>query len=1042
MGSPWEGESYQLRRLGSTLTSRIAEQLFTEGLEGLLALEFQVELAEGPAPVSFPTGTVSRVVHDRTGDGGVDFSGPFGVYYGEIFFHTPFAIASALHASGDFAGAQRWLHYLFDPGGAPLEGETASLDRVWRYRELRGLTFETLESKLSDPAALAAYENDPFNPHAIARLRPTAYQNAIVMKYMDVLLDWADSLFAQFTRESLNEAGLLYILVSDLLGDKPNPVGDCLDGEVGTFDAILPQLREAESTFAAAPPPSPRVKGKKSKKPKKSNDYMVGPSWLEVADPAEPEDVVTVQAAATFAGDWSRGHTESIGARDQLERGQLSVERLLDRASDQLVSIARQVGTFCVPPNPKLLAYWDRVADRLFKLRNCLDLQGQRRELPLFAPPIDPLLLARMRAAGLTLDDVLGGGPGEVPPYRFAVLISRAQSAAGTLQGLGNALLSALEKRDNEQLSQLRNRHQQNLVRLGIRAMEQEIESAALSRQLAEAQLEAAEYRRDYYRALLDEGLSASEQSQQDNTNLALTFKVQAAYWELIAGVVHLIPELGSPFALKFGGKQIGDAAGAIGGAFRTLGGIADASSQAAGIQASFYRRQQGWRNELGLADRGVAQQQLQVEAAILREEIAKQRMKSHEESLAQAEEVRDFFEDKLTNYGLYEWYATTLTRLFRQAFEGALAMARLAERAFAFERLDDATRLSHEYWDPTHRGLLAGERLAADLGRLERRFVETDFRSLEVDQTFSLSQIDPDALWRLKQTGECTFTIGERFFDLSYPGHYRRRIKAVRLTIPAVIGPYTNVSATLELTGSRCEVNPGEGYRPLPAQHSTRIATSRAQNDAGVFELSFNDARYLPFEGAGAISDWSLRLPRTFRTFDYQAIDDVLVHVAYTARHDEMLRDAKMADAEELSRAVALRLGSQAFMRIISFRHELGPVLRRLLDSPAGTPIPFTLKPEHLPYYMRGLPLSVTSATLYVRGAPADVSLSLDGAAVTGFATDGSASLLGALPGRDVTRSFAGGWLGDHTIAAAAGGSRFAAEDVLLGLVLLVPSE
>ena len=65
------------------------------------------------------------------------------------------------------------------------------------------------------------------------------------------------------------------------------------------------------------------------------------------------------------------------------------------------MSIARQVGTFCVPPNPKLLAYWDRVADRLFKLRNCLDLQGQRRELPLFAPPIDPLLLARMRAAGL-----------------------------------------------------------------------------------------------------------------------------------------------------------------------------------------------------------------------------------------------------------------------------------------------------------------------------------------------------------------------------------------------------------------------------------------------------------------------------------------------------------------------------------------------------------------------------------------------------------------------------------------------------------------
>jgi Tc toxin complex TcA C-terminal TcB-binding domain len=32
-------------------------------------------------------------------------------------------------------------------------------------------------------------------------------------------------------------------------------------------------------------------------------------------------------------------------------------------------------------------------------------------------------------------------------------------------------------------------------------------------------------------------------------------------------------------------------------------------------------------------------------------------------------------------------------------------------------------------------------------------------------------------------------------------------------------------------------------------------IATSSAQNDSGMFELNFRDERYLPFEGAGAIS-------------------------------------------------------------------------------------------------------------------------------------------------------------------------------------------
>ena len=80
---------------------------------------------------------------------------------------------------------------------------------------------------MTDAAALAAYRADPFNPHAIARLRPGAYEKAIVMKYVDNLLDWADSLFTQFTMESVNEALMLYIMASDLLGTRPAELGDC-----------------------------------------------------------------------------------------------------------------------------------------------------------------------------------------------------------------------------------------------------------------------------------------------------------------------------------------------------------------------------------------------------------------------------------------------------------------------------------------------------------------------------------------------------------------------------------------------------------------------------------------------------------------------------------------------------------------------------------------------------------------------------------------------------------------------------------------------
>jgi hypothetical protein len=38
-------------------------------------------------------------------------------------------------------------------------------------------------------------------------------------------------------------------------------------------------------------------------------------------------------------------------------------------------------------------------------------------------------------------------------------------------------------------------------------------------------------------------------------------------------------------------------------------------------------------------------------------------------------------------------------------------------------------------------------------------------------------------------------------------------------------------------------------------------IATSSGQADSGLFELNFRDERYLPFEGAGAISRWRLEL-------------------------------------------------------------------------------------------------------------------------------------------------------------------------------------
>src|SRR5207253_8308608 len=97
--------------------------------------------------------------------------------------------------------------------------------------------------------------------------------------------------------------------------------------------------------------------------------------------------------------------------------------------------------------NAKLLGYWDTVADRLFKIRHCMNIKGVIEPLPLFAPPIDPGLLVAAAAAGLDLGSVLNDINSAPPPYRFVRIIQLAKELCDETRGLGDELLSALEKK-------------------------------------------------------------------------------------------------------------------------------------------------------------------------------------------------------------------------------------------------------------------------------------------------------------------------------------------------------------------------------------------------------------------------------------------------------------------------------------------------------------------------------------------------------------------------------------------------------------------
>jgi hypothetical protein len=435
---------------------------------------------------------------------------------------------------------------------------------------------------------------------------------------------------------------------------------------------------------------------------------------------------------------------------------------------------------------------------------------------------------------------------------------------------------------------------------------------------------------------------------------------------------------------------------------FGTIASMQDSIAASAGLEAGFSRREEGWKFQKKQAEKELEEIDVQIRVADLRIEIADQAVKIHERSIDQQQEILDYFHDKFTEVGLYTWLSTNLQRLFRDAYNNAYAMAKLAEQAYRFERGDDAAELiGPNHWEASRAGLLAGERLLIDLQNLERRYLETNYRGLEIDQTFSLTQIAPDALMQLRTTGVCDFYIPEIFFDLFYPGHYRRRIKAVRLTIPCITGPYTNVSATLRLMGSRIRKEPKTGAPYLlevPRSRSLTIATSTAQNDAGVFELNFRDERYMPFEGAGAVSTWRLSLPKNLRPFDYETINDVMLHISYTAEEgDEQFSNA--IDAAVAGTEVALldMLQENSLARVISLRQEFSNEFHRLLHGEPDTPVRIQITDRHFPFFLRNRRLDVENLVVILRTPTSteqsiaetpisigDVDLSINGTSVT----------------------------------------------------------
>ena len=948
----WDGKQYRFNTFYHPYLCTMIRELNRFGIDELLDPKpSPVGLRRQRLEDDFFEATYAPIAVDQPfpkDDFDFSYGGAYSIYNWELFFHAPFLMAVHLSKNRRFEDAHRWFHYVFDPTESSSEDAP---QRFWKVRPFYELfygedveagpiheLFLLLHDTSSDPERIRAREQlieqvdqwrtNPFNPHAIARLRLTAYQKAVVMKYLDNLIEWGDQLFRRDTMESINEASQLYVLAAQILGRRPQRV-PVEEPKCKTFNQLLTEGLDEFSNAAV-------------------------------------EEV--------------EGYLPEIS------------NRLLDANGDD-ISVVGPTLFFCVPPNDKLIVdYWDRVADRLFKVRHCMNIEGVVRQLPLFEPPIDPALLVRAAALGVDLSSALSDLNAPLPRHRYRVLSQKATELCADVRALGAAMLAALEKKDAEALALLRAGHEVQLQSAIQQVREKQIEEAKETLEGLNRSKENAEIRLNYYRTKRQQFMIVGERLHQQKLVNARDKEKAAQSEDQTAADLGMLPDLNigvsgfggsAHLTASFGSSQLVQLYRSK--ALRRRGEAAEFTfeAQAAQILASYERRADDWGLQGDTAEKEIQALDRQIVAAEIRVALAEMELDNLKLQLENSQEAERFLRDKYTNEDLYQWMVGQISSLYFQSYQLAVDLAKRAERAWQFElAAPDKSFIQFGYWDSLKRGLLAGERLHYDLKRMEAAYLDGQRREYELTRHVSVRMLDPVALVQLREEGECFVRIPEAWFDLDTPGHFLRRIKTIAVTLPCVTGPYVPVRCTLTLLRSevRTSADPGPPYArksddsrfcddPVALQS---IVTSRAQEDSGLFETNLGDERYLPFEGAGTISEWRIMLPKQFAQFDYNTISDLILHIRYTAREGgDILRQAAVGELQSAFNEALLGEARTGLFGLFSAKHEFSTELHRFLyplETQVVQTLDFNLGIERFPFPFAQRGIQVKALTLYLQ--------------------------------------------------------------------------
>lgn len=968
---------YRASNLYHPYVCEFLEQIRLFGVPGLLDPEV-AEGATGSAlvyqakhsiPDSFGHFDGVKAVEQPYPNQNIDFlyGGSYSAYNWELFYHIPMYIADRLMSERRFAEAQEWLGYIFNPLRAATTIEDSDCKYYWRIKPFREASaklsiddlFELLHYDGKDTTVLDAKDDvvqqieawryNPFKPHLVARTRPTAYMRAVVMKYLDNLIAWGDDLFRQDTRESTQEATQLYVLALQILGPRPREVdGHAHDDksfdEAVELDSFANFLVELENEIFGVKPPG--LQGP-SDKIKQAHHQLQHPENFQIGHivPQDSGPPLADKPKAPPPHPKPPFNPFPLGGNVQPMEMELY---------------------FCIPPNDKLLGYWDLVADRLFKLRHCLNIEGIRRDLALFDPPIDPGLLAKAAAQGVDISTAIGNLHAPLPHYRFLVHLGIAKEFAAQVSNLGSSLLQALEKRDAEALAILRAGHELSLLGSITKLKETAIKEAEVNVEALELGRAVAEKRQQFYSSR--ERMNPLEKAELGLMVISTILDIVGGALTMAGSATAVIPNAtvgisgisGTPVTtVTVGGTQATSGLGLAGQAVGQIAGVTRTVANILATQASYTRRKEDWDFQAQLAEREITQIDRQITAGQIRTRMSALELDNHKKQIEQSTEALEIMQSKFTNQELYNWMSGEVSKLYHQAYQLAIDLARRTERCYRYELATDSEFIQFGHWDNRRQGLLAGERLGHELRRMEAAYYENNRREYELTKRVSLASLDPVALISLRKTGACHFELPSLIFNLDHPSHFLRRIKSVGVTMPAVTGPYTNVGISLTYESGSLRSAPAADVLPDTNSPVQSVAISVGQEDTGMFEPNLRDERYLPFEGkALEASKWRIELPVKIRQFDYETISDVIITVRYTAREggsttSGIVNATLGTDLNEFQRADGAAHGVGQ-LRIFSARAEFPEAWRSFLAAggeSGGATLDMDLSEERFPH-------------------------------------------------------------------------------------------